>query len=201
METEESESSVTPPLPAEQPVASTGCKVCGAQPQEGFPIPLCSDCRTKLARRPIPIGIKVAGAVVGLLIIFALTRIPASMAASAAFERGLAAEKKGDFATAEKQYQKSVAVFRNSDRVHGRLFVASLKAGDRTVARDQYEFLKGRKIDSSLARDNRTILLVGPILRDRRRRRFTDVSGRDLFVLRLETKCERIRGEWRKPCE
>ena len=133
METEESERSVTPPpLPAEEPVASSGCKVCGAQPQEGFPIPLCSDCRTKLARRPIPIGIKVAGAIVGLLIIFALTRIPTSMAATVAFERGLAADKRGDFAAAEKAYQKCVAVFRNSDRVHGRLFVASFKAGRRS---------------------------------------------------------------------
>jgi hypothetical protein len=80
VETEESERSVTlPPVPAENPVEATGCKVCGAEPEPGLPLSLCSNCRTKLARRPIPIGIKVAGALVGLLIILALTRIPTSM--------------------------------------------------------------------------------------------------------------------------
>lgn len=46
-----------------------------------------------------------------------------------------------------------------------------------------------------LPRDNRTILLVGSILRNWRRRRLAVVSSRDLFVLRLETHCERVRGE------
>jgi hypothetical protein len=82
VDTEESNKSVTPPpVPAEQSVESTGCKACGAEPEPGFPLPLCSNCRTKLARRPIPVTIKLAGALVGLLIIFALTRIPTSMSA------------------------------------------------------------------------------------------------------------------------
>lgn len=145
---------MTPPaVPAEQSVESTGCKACGAEPEPGFPLPLCSNCRTKLARRPIPLGIKLAGALVGLLIIFALTRIPTSMAAAVAFERGLAAEKRGDFAGAEKQYQKSAAVFQKSDRVHGRLFVVSFKAGDKPVAREEFNLLKGRQIDSGIARE------------------------------------------------
>ena len=95
----------------------------------------------------------MAGALVGLLIIFALTRIPTSMAAAVAFERGLAAEKRGDFAGAEKQYQKSAAVFQKSDRVHGRLFVVSFKAGDKPVAREEFNLLKGRQIDSGIARE------------------------------------------------
>jgi hypothetical protein len=145
---------MTPPtVPAEQSDESTGCKACGAEPEPGFPLPLCANCRTKLARRPIPIGIKLAGALVGLLIIFALTRIPTSMSAAVAFERGLAAEKRGDFADAEKQYQKSAAVFQKSDRVHGRLFVASFKAGDEAVAREEFDFFKGRQIDSGIARE------------------------------------------------
>ena len=145
---------MTPPaVPAEQSVESTGCKACGAEPEPGFPLPLCSNCRTNLARRPIPLGIKLAGALVGLLIIFALTRIPTSMAAAVAFERGLAAEKRGDFAGAEKQYQKSAAVFQKSDRVHGRLFVVSFKAGDKPVAREEFNLLKGRQIDSGIARE------------------------------------------------
>lgn len=154
METEESNKSVTPPpVPVEQAVESAGCKACGAEPESGFPLPLCSDCRTKLARRPIPIGIKLAGALVGLLILFALTRIPTSMSAAVAFERGLAAEKRGDFAAAEEAYQKSAAVFQKSDRVHARLFIASFKAGDKTVAREEFNFLRGHEIDSGLARE------------------------------------------------
>jgi Flp pilus assembly protein TadD len=75
------------------------------------------------------------------------------MSAAVAFERGLAAEKRGDFAAAEEAYQKSAAVFQKSDRVHARLFIASLKAGDKTVAREEFNFLRGREIDSGLARE------------------------------------------------
>jgi Tfp pilus assembly protein PilF len=75
------------------------------------------------------------------------------MSAAVAFERGLAAEKRGDFAGAEKQYQKSAAAFQKSDRAHGRLFVASYRAGDSAVARQEFDFLKGREIDSALARE------------------------------------------------
>lgn len=162
MEAEESERLITPPpIPAEEPVEATRCKLCGAEPEPGFPIPLCSGCRTKLARRPIPIGIKLAGAAVGLLIIFALTRIPTSMSSAVAFERGLAAEKSGDFATAEKQYQKSLVAFRRSDQIHGRLFVASFKAGDKMVAREEYDFFKGRRIDSGIAAEINSLLRGG----------------------------------------
>lgn len=63
------------------------------------------------------------------------------MSASVAFERGLAAEKRGDFATAEKEYQKSAVVVQKSDVVHGRLFVASFKARDKAVAREEYSVL------------------------------------------------------------
>jgi len=80
------------------------------------------------------------------------------MSASVAFERGLAAEKRGDFAIAEKEYQKSVVVFRKSDVVHGRLFVASFKARDKAVAREEYDFLKDRQIASGIAKEINELL-------------------------------------------
>jgi hypothetical protein len=159
VETEESQPSATPPpLAPETATEATKCKVCGAEPEPGYPIPLCSDCRTKLSRRPIPTGIKAAAGAVAFLIVFALTRIPSSLSAATSFERGLGAENRSDFSAAEREYQKSLLVFSRTDLVHGRLFVAAFKAGDKAVAREEYDFLENRPLDAHIAREINSIL-------------------------------------------
>ena len=105
-----------PPPPAE---VTKACRSCGAEPE--FASPLCADCRTKLAQQPIPVGIKLAGIVIALLLLLALTRIPSSLSAAIAFERGERSEQKLQFAVAENEYHKSVLTFPRSDLAHTRL--------------------------------------------------------------------------------
>jgi hypothetical protein len=126
------------------------CQACGAEPEPGFPLPLCVNCRSQLARRPIPIGIKLAGAAIALLLVFALTRIPSSISAAVAFERGQIAEHKLQFAAAENEYQKTVIWYPKSELAHARLFIAAFRAKDGGIARREFEFLRDRKMDLKL---------------------------------------------------
>lgn len=137
---------------------SQKCQACGAEPEPEFPIPLCVSCRTQLARRPIPIGIKLAGVTIALLLVFALTRIPSSISAAVAFQRGQIAEQKLQFAAAEHDYQKTVVAYPKSELAHARLFVAAFRAKDGAVVRREFEFLRDRKMDLKLVGEIRALL-------------------------------------------
>jgi hypothetical protein len=147
-----------PSQPPPLPETSTKCQSCGAEPEQGFAIPLCQDCRTKMARHPIPIGIKLAGAGIVLLLIFALARIPSSISAAIAFERGERNEQKFQFAQAESEYQKSVQAFPRSDLAHARLFVAAYRARDAGMARREFKYLRGRRMDAKIVGEINALL-------------------------------------------
>jgi hypothetical protein len=135
------------PLPLE---VTKACQSCGAEPEPGFAIPLCADCRTRIAQRPIPVGIKLAGIAVALLLLVALIRIPPSLSAAIAFERGEKSEQRLQFGMAETEYQKSALTFPKSDLVHTRLFVTAYRARDVGTARHEFEYLRGRRLDAKL---------------------------------------------------
>jgi Na+-transporting methylmalonyl-CoA/oxaloacetate decarboxylase gamma subunit len=103
-----------------------------------------------MARQPIPVGIKIAGVAIVLLLIFALIRIPSSMSAAIAFERGRNDEQKHQFVAAEDEYRKSVQAFPRSDLAHTRLFVAAYRARDTGTARHEFEYLRGHQLDAKL---------------------------------------------------
>ncbi len=132
------------------------CRSCGAEPE--FAIPIRADCRTKLAQPPIPVGIKLAGIAIALLLVFALTRIPSSLSAAIAFERGERSEQKLQFAVAENEYQQSVLTFPRSDLAHTRLFVTAYRARDTETARHEFEYLRGRRLDAKLVGEISAIL-------------------------------------------
>jgi hypothetical protein len=145
---------LSPPLSVE----SVECKACGAESEPGFAIPLCADCRTKLARRPIPFRIKLVAGVLGILLLAALTRIPSSISAAVAFERGQNDEQKAQFTAAEHKYQQAVQIFPKSDLAHARLFVAAYRARDGAIARHEFEYLRGRRIDAKIVGEINALL-------------------------------------------
>jgi hypothetical protein len=132
------------------------CKSSAAEPE--FAIPLCADSRTKLAQLRIPVGIKLAGIAIALLLLLALIRIPSSLSAAIAFERGERSEQKLQFAVAENEYQRSVLTFPRSDLAHTRLFVAAYRARDTGTARHEFEYLRGRRLDAKLVGEISAIL-------------------------------------------
>jgi hypothetical protein len=157
VETEANQTSgLSQPSPLQQ--ESQKCQACGAAPEPGFPIPLCAKCRSQLARRPIPIGIKLAGVAIALLLVLAVTRIPSSISAAVAFERGQSAEQKLQFASAEREYQKTVVAYPKSELAHARLFIAAFRAKDGGVVRREFEFLRDRKLDLKLVGEIHALL-------------------------------------------
>jgi hypothetical protein len=118
-----------------------------------------ADLRPVPVRPPtIPIGIKIAGVVVAFLLVIAVSRIPASLSAAVAFERGRQAESKLEFTEAEREYQKAESAFRGSDLIHARLFITAFRARDGGTVRREFEFLRDRKLDSKLVGEIHALL-------------------------------------------
>ncbi len=137
-----------PPPPVEGPPV---CQRCGAAPEPGYPLSLCAPCRTALAHRPVPAGIKAAAVAVLLLLAFALTRIPKSVEAAVAFEKGRRAEEARRYAEAAADYRSVTAAFPQSVLAQARLFVAQYRAHDAEGARETFQHLAGRKVKKEIA--------------------------------------------------
>jgi tetratricopeptide (TPR) repeat protein len=98
---------IFPPEDEQQPQPSaTGCAGCDHPVIEpGYPTPLCADCRQKFIRYPIPIGIKIFGACVAVLLIFAVAGVPKSLRAGVHYERGVSAVESKRFVTAQRELE------------------------------------------------------------------------------------------------
>jgi hypothetical protein len=91
-------------------------------------------------------------------LVLAVTRIPSSISAAVAFERGQSAEQKLQFASAEREYQKTVVAYPKSELAHARLFIAAFRAKDGGVVRREFEFLRDRKLDLKLVGEIHALL-------------------------------------------
>lgn len=133
-----------PPLPA------LNCQLCEKPAEAGYPAQLCSACRTKLSKRPLPLWIKLAIILVALVFVYALAKTPASLVASIAFERGQRAEADGNYATAAKEYAKAVDKFPDSTSAVARLGIAQYRAGDHDAAVQTLRSIAGRQAPKEL---------------------------------------------------
>ncbi|MFZ5989672.1 MAG: hypothetical protein ACOYWZ_21450 [Bacillota bacterium] len=105
--------------------AQAGCKCCsGPYIEEGYNLELCVNCRDMLAKRPIPVWIKVFSVVILAMLVFTLSRFPSVIQAGVAYERGLAAEKGKNYSTASIEYKKASEKFSDSTLVLAKLCVA-----------------------------------------------------------------------------
>lgn len=74
------------------------CRNCGIMNiEEGYPFPLCHDCRKSLSSRPIPFKIKGFFVLVLAIALTSLVTFPASLEAGVAYQRGIMAEKDKKF--------------------------------------------------------------------------------------------------------
>ena len=112
-----------------------GCVNCQSpEIVPGFATPLCAPCREKLTRFTVPLWLKIAAAVLALMVLFAATRLPHEISADLAYQRGQQAEARGDHAGALAQYQKALALYPHSPNVLRGLATAALSAGDARTA-------------------------------------------------------------------
>ena len=127
------------PVVAEAPPPFTpapqGCVECHSpMVVPGFATPLCQPCRDRLIRRPIPLWLKIAASVMGLFLLFALTRVPRELSAAVACERGKRAEDAGDHAKSLAEYQKALAYYPDAPEVIRGIATAAFHAGDQKTA-------------------------------------------------------------------
>lgn len=139
------------PAQAADQASSTVCRACGVEPFEpGHVAELCAGCRSKLANRPIPVGIRIAGYAVGAAALMAAALSPTSLTAGVAFERGRRAEEANDYAAAVKEYERVVARFPRSTLALGRMGISCFRDGQLQRAAAAFEKLGGRQADQKL---------------------------------------------------
>jgi len=122
------------------------CAACGqpaafAQDE----LPLCPACLQAMIDRPLPRWLYVTAAIIGLIVLLALLKFPASLGAEIAFERGKRAEAARNYPLAEQQYAIVVKRFPSSTLALARLGIASYRAGDIVMTIDCYDKLRGRE--------------------------------------------------------
>ncbi len=111
---------------------------------------MCSSCRTILAKRRIPIKIKLFFCFIVLIFIIAATRFPASLEAGVAYKRARISEKKGNYLSATIEYQIVNEIFPESTTVLGRLAITAYKSENFEIFLDAVSKLEGREIPNDV---------------------------------------------------
>lgn len=90
-----------------QPV--NGCVNCGNPAVlKEYPTKLCSECREKFIRFPVPKWLWAFAGALGLLLVFSLFSLPENIAAGIALEKGKKAEKRHLYVTAQREFKKVI---------------------------------------------------------------------------------------------
>jgi tetratricopeptide (TPR) repeat protein len=139
-----------PNLPPEEetPIPSNQCISCQHPVIEpGHPTPLCSDCRRKFIRYPIPLGIKLFGGFVAAILIFALAGMRSNLSAGIHYERGRKAIVQKNYFTAEKELNAVGKKISSFTEAREYLAIASFYNQDLQTFATEMQALQGVKIE------------------------------------------------------
>lgn len=132
------------------------CKSCGSDRiEEGYALPLCSECRDKLSKHPIPIQMKIAAIAFILVIIISLLKFPAAIRVGIEYERGIRAEKALKYVTALKHFENTANAYPDSDKIMVKLLSAYYENEKINEAYNTFDKLAGaspetKKMDKDL---------------------------------------------------
>lgn len=132
------------------------CKACGStRIEEGYALPLCSQCRDELSKRSIPLQIKFAAIIFILVIIISLVKFPSTLKVGIEYERGIKAEKSLKFVTAKNYFENVLGSYPDSDKVMVRLLSADYQNEKINETYKTYDKLvgptpKSKKMDGEL---------------------------------------------------
>jgi hypothetical protein len=134
------------------------CHNCGGEPEPGFKLALCPDCRKRLAKKPIPWSIKVAGTAVAAAVICALVRVPTSISGASAFERGQRDEARHRYQEAAAEYRTALNAFPDATLPLARLAIVEYRDGDYNNAAQTLHQLAGRKAGKELRAEVNSVI-------------------------------------------
>src|ERR1700733_11280666 len=96
--------------PTKQPAQlGESCANCGNPAiLKEYPSKLCSECRDKFIRFPVPKWLWIFAAALGVILLFSLFTLPKNISTGIALEKGKKAEKQHSYLTAQKEFEKVV---------------------------------------------------------------------------------------------
>jgi len=86
---------------------------------------LCDECREAFIKFPIPLWIKLFGAGVGVVLLFALFNLPSQLSTAIHLERGKNAAKSHKFLTAQKELRQALKTVPNSTEGQAYMMISS----------------------------------------------------------------------------
>ncbi|MFN8242623.1 MAG: hypothetical protein U0X40_01105 [Ferruginibacter sp.] len=125
-----------------------GCINCGHPVvEQGYPNPLCADCRQRFIRFPIPNWIKFFGAGIGLIFLFSLYKIPKNISLGLHLEKGKTAVAEKKYITAQQELEKFLKGLPQHVEARCYLIIASFYNQDYVTMSRVFNEVKGENID------------------------------------------------------
>lgn len=109
--------------------------------------PLCSDCRARFIRYPVPNWIKLFGAAVLIMTVYGLTRLPSSLTAAIHHKRGERAMERHQYATAQRELEAAVKMQPDYLEANLHLLIAAYYNEDFAAAYRTSQKLDGREVE------------------------------------------------------
>lgn len=107
----------------------SGCLHCGTPfIEEGYATPLCQNCRSMLAKFPLPPLLLIFAAIVAVIFLFSLSRFPTVLNVLVHQERGERAEKEGKMRTAIHEYNIVLEQYPDNDVALAHSYIAYFHA-------------------------------------------------------------------------
>lgn len=134
----------------ERPAFTFPCTNCGSHSAEyDSPSKLCAECRTKFIRFPIPLWIKGFGLGIALIVVLALTKLPAQLSLGVSLERGKAAIEERNYLTAQQHLEDFAVKVPDSEDGQAHLLIASFYNQDFEAFGNAYSKLEGKEVENN----------------------------------------------------
>jgi tetratricopeptide (TPR) repeat protein len=126
------------------------CLNCG-NPEifKDSPNPLCSECREKFIKFPIPLWVKAFGGVVAALVIFSLFSMPANISRGITYEKGIKAENEKNYLTAQHYFRTVVNNTPGYIEAKAHLLITSFYNNDLYTFTAMSDTLTGKSVDDN----------------------------------------------------
>jgi predicted Zn-dependent protease len=124
-----------------------GCANCGHMIIEhGHPTPLCTDCRAKFIKFPVPWPIRIFAGAVLVILVFAMANLPRNLSTAIHYERGKEAIEHANYITARKELSTVIKNFPHFDEAKEYMVVASFRDQDIPTFFSLLQELEGKQV-------------------------------------------------------
>jgi tetratricopeptide (TPR) repeat protein len=125
-----------------------GCVNCGSHfVEENYPTRLCSSCRQLFIKFPIPLGIRLFGIGVGLVLFFAMFSFPKNFMLAKHFEKGKLYEAKKQYKSAQREFSEVVLQAPDNLEANEHLAIAAFYNLDLEKFVRAVDKMQGKKVE------------------------------------------------------